>query len=154
LFLAAIFPVLTFAADAPKLPGVAAAIQTAIDAHEISGAVTMVVTKNQVLDLEAIGFADIATKKPMMPDAIFWIKSMTKPVTAVAVLMLQDAGKLNVDDPVAKYLPGFAELKTPSGKPANLTIAQLLTHTSGLGEGLGENGSATDRAHNLADLVR
>ncbi len=48
--------------------------------------------------------------------------------------MLQDEGKLNVTDPVAKYIPAFADLKTPSGKPANLTIAQILTHTSGLGE--------------------
>jgi CubicO group peptidase (beta-lactamase class C family) len=50
------------------------------------------------------------------------------------VLMLQDEGKLHVDDKVAKYLPGFADLKTPSGKPADLTIGQLLDHTSGLGE--------------------
>lgn len=146
-------PVVTFA-TAPKLPGVAAAIQVAIDAHEISGAVTMVVTKDRVLDLEAVGHADLAARKPMQPDSVFWIKSMTKPVTAVAVMMLQDAGKLNVDDPVAKYLPEFAALKTPSGQPAHLTISQLLTHTSGLGEGLGESGSAADPAHNLADLAR
>jgi len=139
---------------APVLPGVAAALQTAIDAGEISGGVTCVVAKDRTLDLEAVGLADIATRQPMTPDSIFWIKSMTKPVTAVAVLMLQDRGRLNVDDPVAKYLPAFADLKTPSGRPANLTIAQLLSHTSGLGEGLGEAGSAGDRAHSLADLVR
>ncbi len=148
---------LAFSASAvaqPKLPGVAEAIQTAIDAKEISGAVTAVVTKDKVVDLEAIGLADIATHKPMQADTVFWIKSMTKPITAVGLLMLQDAGKLNVDDPVAKYLPEFANLKTPSGKPANLTISQLLTHTSGLGEGLGEAGSREDPAHNLADLTR
>jgi CubicO group peptidase (beta-lactamase class C family) len=142
----------TFAA--PKLPGVAEAIQTAIDAHEISGATTAVVTKEGLVDLQAIGFADIAEQKPMQLDSIFWIKSMTKPITGIALMMLQDAGKVNVDDPVAKYLPEFANLKTPSGKPANLTIAQLLTHTSGLGEGLGEAGSKDDRARNLADLTR
>jgi len=65
---------------------------------------------------------------------VFSIASMSKPITATAVLMLQDDGKLNVSDPVAKYIPAFADLKTPSGKAANLTIAQLLTHTSGLGE--------------------
>ena len=48
---------------------------------------------------------------------------MTKPVTATAVLMLQDEGKLSVDDPVAKYLPELGELKTPAGKPANLTLS-------------------------------
>jgi CubicO group peptidase (beta-lactamase class C family) len=138
----------------PKLPGVAEAIQTAVEAKEISGAVTAVVTKDKIVDLEAIGLADIATHKPMRTDTVFWIKSMTKPITAVGLLMLQDAGKVNVDDPVAKYLPDFADLKTPSGRPANLTIAQLLTHTSGLGEGLGEAGSREDPAHNLADLTR
>ena len=64
--------------------------------------------------------------------------------------MLQDEGKLKVSDPVAKYLPEFAGLKTPSGKPANLTITQLLTHTSGLGEAVGP---AAQQAHTLADLV-
>jgi CubicO group peptidase (beta-lactamase class C family) len=68
----------------------------------------------------------------MQADTMFWIASMTKPVTSVAILMLQDDGKLSVDDPVSKYLPEFAALKTPSGKPANITIAQLLSHTSGL----------------------
>jgi CubicO group peptidase (beta-lactamase class C family) len=75
---------------------------------------------------------------------------MTKPVTGTAVLMLQDEGKLSVADPVAKYLPEFAALKTPSGHPANLTLTQILTHTSGLGEA---TGPAAEQAHTLADLV-
>jgi CubicO group peptidase (beta-lactamase class C family) len=70
----------------------------------------------------------------MAPDAMFWIASMTKPITSVAILMLQDEGKLSVQDPVARYLPEFAGLRTPAGKPANLTIAQLLDHTSGLAD--------------------
>jgi CubicO group peptidase (beta-lactamase class C family) len=86
----------------------------------------------------------------MTPDTLFWIASMTKPITGAAILMLQDEGKLNVSDPVAKYLPEFAHLKTPSGKPANLTITQILTHTSGLGEG---NRADTQNARTLADLV-
>src|ERR1044072_1674284 len=64
--------------------------------------------------------------------------------------MLQDEGKLNVSDPVAKYLPEFANLKTPSGKPANLNISQILTHTSGLGEA---GGDAARQARTLAALV-
>ena len=99
---------------------------------------------------ESTGLADVASKRPMTPDTLFWIASMTKPITGTAVLMLQDEGKLNVADPVAKYLPEFANLKTPSGKPANLTITQILTHTSGLGEAPGE---AAKQAHTLADLV-
>src|SRR6202161_3687196 len=90
----------------PKLPGVGAAMQAAVDAHEISGAVTVVVTKDKVVHLETTGLADIAANKPMRPDTLFWIASMTKPVTAVSILMLQDEGKLNVTDPIAKYIPG------------------------------------------------
>ena len=134
----------------PTLPGVGAAMTQMIAAQEIAGAVTMVVTRDAVLHLEATGAADVATKRPMAPDTLFWIASMTKPITGVAVLMLQDEGKLAVTDPVAKYLPEFGNLKTPSGKPAHLTIAQILTHTSGLGEAAGP---AAQQARTLADLV-
>lgn len=120
--------------SAPTLHGVRPAVQKWIDAGEIAGAVTVVVTADHVLHLDAAGFADLAQKKPMRTDTVFYIASMTKPITATAVLMLQDEGKLKVSDPVAKFIPEFAKLKTPSGRPANLTIAQLLTHTSGLGE--------------------
>jgi CubicO group peptidase (beta-lactamase class C family) len=137
-------------ADEPKLPGIGAAMQEMIAKNEIAGAVTVVVNKNKVLHLESAGFADVAAKKPMTPETLFWIASMTKPITGTAILMLQDEGKLNVADPVAKYLPEFAGLKTPSGKPANLTITQILTHTSGLGEA---SGPAAQKAKTLADLV-
>ncbi len=134
----------------PKLPGVAAAMDAAIAQNEIAGSVTLVATKDQILHLEANGLADVASKKPMPTDAIFWIASMTKPITGVAVLLLQEQGKLHVSDPVAKYLPEFADLKTPSGQPANLTIAQILTHVSGLGEA---PQPAAASARTLADLV-
>lgn len=133
-----------------QLPGIGPAMQTHVEKNEIAGAVTVVVAKDKLLHLEATGLADIAANKPMAPDTLFWIASMTKPVTAVAVLMLQDEGKLNAADPVSKYLPEFANLKTPSGKPANLTITQILTHTSGLGEA---RGPAAQQAKTLADLV-
>ena len=142
-------PLLAFGAT-PKLPQVSGAMQKAVQEGEISGAVTMVVTKDKILHCEATGLADIDRKEPMRPESLFWIASMTKPVTAVAVLMLQDAGKLKVSDPVAKYIPEFANLKTPSGRPAGLTIAQLLTHTSGLGEAPREGAA---QAKTLADLV-
>jgi CubicO group peptidase (beta-lactamase class C family) len=145
-----IFTPLLAAGAAPRIPGVTTALQQALDNHEISGAVTVVETRDRVLHCEATGLADIERKAPMRPDSLFWIASMTKPVTAVAVLMLQDEGKIKVTDPVAKYIPGFATLKTPSGHPANLTILQVLTHTSGLGEAPGE---AAAKAHTLADLI-
>jgi CubicO group peptidase (beta-lactamase class C family) len=118
----------------PHLPGVRPALQAAVDRGEVVGAVAVVVTRDRVVDLDTAGFADRARKKPMRADTVCSIASMTKPITATAILMLQDDGKLKVSDPVAKYIPGFADLKTPSGRPAGLTIAQLLTHTSGLGE--------------------
>jgi CubicO group peptidase (beta-lactamase class C family) len=70
----------------------------------------------------------------MRTDAIFWIASMSKPVLATLLLMLQDEGLLSVDDPVEKYLPEFKGLKTADGQPARVTIRHLLTHTSGMGE--------------------
>ena len=142
--------VVSAAAPDPTLPGIGGAMQDMIGKNEIAGAVTVVVSKNKVLHLETTGFADVAARRPMTPDTLFWIASMTKPVTGVAVLMLQDEGKLKVSDPVAKHLPEFAALNTPSGKPANLTIAQILTHTSGLGEA---TGPAAAQAKTLADLV-
>jgi CubicO group peptidase (beta-lactamase class C family) len=136
-------------AEAPKLAGVVSAMQRMVEKKEMAGAVTVVVTKDKVLHLETTGMADVEAKRAMSADTVFWIASMTKPVTGVAVLMLQDEGKLKVSDPVAKYIPEFANLKTPSGKPANLTIAQLMDHTSGLGEAYGKD----KEAKTLADLV-
>ena len=141
---------LAAAGQPAKLPGIAAAMHDAIAGGEIAGAVTAVVGRNDLLHLDAAGFADVAAKRPMRPDTLFWIASMTKPVTGAAVLILQDDGKLDVGDPVSKYLPEFAALKSPSGKPANLTITQILTHTSGLGEA---SGPAAQQAKTLADLV-
>lgn len=137
------------AAEPPTLPGISVAMQSHIVAGDISGAVTLVVTKDRILHLKADGLADHTTARPMSTEAVFAIKSMTKPVTAIGLLMLQDAGKLAVTDPVATYLPAFADLLTPTGKPANLTIAQILSHTSGLGES-----RVTATTTELADLVR
>lgn len=137
-------------AAAPNLAGIGPAMDEMIAKNEIAGAVTVVVNAKKTVHIGANGYADVASKKPMSGDTLFWIASMTKPVTGVAILMLQDEGKLHVSDPVSKYLPEFADLKTPSGKPANLTISQILTHTSGLGEA---SGSAEKEAHTLSDLV-
>jgi CubicO group peptidase (beta-lactamase class C family) len=137
-------------AETPVLPGIGAAMEEMIASNEIAGAVTVVVGRDSILHLESRGMADVASQKPMTPDTLFWIASMTKPVTGVAILMLQDEGKLTVSDRVEKYLPEFAGLKTPSGRPAHLTITQILTHTSGLGEA---GGPAAREARTLADLV-
>jgi CubicO group peptidase (beta-lactamase class C family) len=79
----------------------------------------------------------------MRTDAIFWIASMSKPILATLLLMLQDEGLLSVDDPVEKYLPEFKALKTADGRPARVTIRHLLTHTSGMGEITAEQARAS-----------
>ncbi len=121
-----------------------------VDEHEIAGATTLVATRDGIVHHASIGQADVAHDTPMRPDTIFWIASMTKPITATAVLMLQDEGKLSIDDPVEKHLPEFKEIKTVDGKPARLAIRHLLTHTSGMGEVAPEQAGAIT---NLAGLV-
>ncbi|HEY7115942.1 MAG TPA: serine hydrolase domain-containing protein [Tepidisphaeraceae bacterium] len=136
--------------DPAKLAAIPERLKPFIDKHEITGAVTCVADRDHVIHLAAIGQANVAADVPMKTDSMFWIASMTKPITSTAILMLQDEGKLNVDDPVAKYIPEFANVKTPSGKPANLTLKHLLTHTSGLAENTPEQSRS---AKTLADLI-
>ncbi len=109
-------------------------MQKFVDEREIAGAVTLVATPDRIVHLDATGMADMGAGKPMRPDTIFWIASMTKPITGTAILMLQEEGKLSVDDPVEKFIPEFKNLKNASGKPVRVTIRHLLTHTSGMGE--------------------
>ncbi|MDR0353772.1 MAG: beta-lactamase family protein, partial [Opitutaceae bacterium] len=73
----------------------------------LAGAVFLAANGDNILACEAVGLADIATGKPMRPDSLFWIASMTKPVTAAALMMLVDEGKISLDDPVSKYIPAF-----------------------------------------------
>lgn len=140
-------PTLVLAAACSAGPAIsadtlAAALQPYLENRTLAGAVTLVATPDKLLDLETIGLADIAAGKPMRPDALFWIASMSKPFTTTALMMLVDEGKVKVDDPVEKYLPEFKTLwvavekdkdhlllKSPS-RP--ITVHDILTHTSGL----------------------
>ena len=121
---------------------VAPALQRFDDDHTIAGAVTLVVGREGVKSLETVGVSDLKTQTPMAKDAMFWIASMTKPMTSMALMMLVEEGKLSIEDPVAKHLPEFRGqmlavekaadhvlLKKPS-RP--VTIKDLLTHSSGL----------------------
>lgn len=124
----------------------------------IAGAVTLVASHDRILDCQALGSADLAAHKPMTPDALFWIASMTKPMTAVAVLMLQEEGKLSIEDPVEKYLPEFknpwlVEEKTTNQlklvRPARvITVRDLLTHTAAVGDSPSPRSDCT-----LAEMV-
>ncbi|MEO8499182.1 MAG: serine hydrolase domain-containing protein, partial [Planctomycetota bacterium] len=113
---------------------VARRMQEFVAAKQFSGSVTLVAQQGEVVCRSAVGLADIETDRPMATDSMFAIASMTKPITATALMILQDEGQLSVDDPVAKYIPQFKNLSLDSG-PAKteMTIRHLLTHTSGLG---------------------
>ncbi|MFM9148453.1 MAG: serine hydrolase domain-containing protein, partial [Verrucomicrobiota bacterium] len=105
--------------------------------EEFTGAVTVVVGPDGIVGMEAFGIADTKAMRPMRKDSLFWIASMTKPMTAACVLMLVEEGKVSLDAPVSKYLPAFGEQKLlKDGKqtaPARqITVRDLLTHTSGL----------------------
>ncbi|MEO7099900.1 MAG: serine hydrolase domain-containing protein [Luteolibacter sp.] len=119
-------------AEQPTNPAVKKAMQGFIDSREIAGAVTVVADREKMLHFDAAGSADIEANKPMREDSIFWIASMTKPITATAVMMMQEEGKLSVDDPVSKYLQEFKNLKDAAGHEVSITIKQCLTHSSGL----------------------
>ena len=111
-------------------------MQEFIDQKEISGAVTLLARQGKVVHLEAVGHADLEAGRPMKKDTIFAIASMTKPITATAVMILRDEGKLSIDDTVSKYIPRFKHASLKDGPPSReLTIRDLMTHTSGVGGG-------------------
>ena len=134
----------------PVIKAVSERLRKNIAANEIAGAVTLVATPDRIVHLEATGQGCLSPDEKMQSDAIFWIASMSKPTLATLILMLQDDGLLSVDDPVEKHLPEFKGLKTADGKPANLTIRHLLTHTSGLSEITGEQAR---NCRTLADVI-
>jgi CubicO group peptidase (beta-lactamase class C family) len=152
VFLTVIFLPLSsaLAQTAASLDSIPARIHDVIVSNEIPGAVTVVATRDSVLRINAQGWADPEHKSFMRVDSIFWIASMSKPITAIAVLMLMEEGKLSRDDPIAKYVPELAGLKTPDGKTPRITLRHLLTHTSGMGEATDEEAKA---ARTLSDLI-
>ncbi|MDR3406272.1 MAG: serine hydrolase [Chthoniobacter sp.] len=94
------------AADTAPLASV---LQSAVDKHLVAGTVVLVADKDRVLDVEAAGYSNLDAKTAMKPDAMFWIASMSKSYTGVALMMLVDEGKVKLDDPVEKYLPEFKD---------------------------------------------
>jgi CubicO group peptidase (beta-lactamase class C family) len=152
-FLSALTPLLVMVLLAPlALPAqdpapapskaVAGVLGPFVDKQALAGAVTLVADKDKVLSVESVGYADVAAKKPMTADTLFWIASQSKPITATALMMLADEGKVKLDDPVAKYLPEFKGqwltverdndrmiLKQPKHP---ITVRNILSHTSGL----------------------
>ena len=131
--------------DDAKADGAApvrARMQAFVEEGEIAGAVTVIGRREGVIDVEAVGLRDREKNLPMTKDTLFRIASMTKPITAVGIMILVDEGKLSVDDPVEKHLPEFrgqmllasrsAEGMTLKKPSRPITVRDLLTHTSGL----------------------
>ncbi|MBL9158442.1 MAG: beta-lactamase family protein [Verrucomicrobiales bacterium] len=125
-----------------ETPSVSTLLSPFVERGELAGAVALVTDAKGTLSVECVGWADVEAKRPMTPDTLFWIASESKPMTAVAVMMLVDEGKIALDDPVEKYLPEFraqmlvaekTETQTVLQKPARpITIRDCLSHMSGL----------------------
>ena len=127
-----------------RLERIGPAMQKYIDDKLVPGVVTLVARKGKVVHFESQGFMDVESGKPMRPDAIFRIASMTKPITSVALMMLWEEGAFQLRDPVSKFIPDFTDQKVsttsdasgdtgglmPVNRPA--TIRDMLTHTAGM----------------------
>ena len=146
-----------------RLARIGPAMQKSIDAGEIAGVVTLVARRGRIVHFEAYGYSDIAKRTPMRTDAIFGLASSSKPITAVAIMMLVESGDIRLQDPVSKFIPEFAApaqvaVAKPGGAenaydlvPATrpITVGDLLKHGSGLlsgGAGQRAAGTATQRA--------
>ena len=150
--------------SAAGLAKVDQALAELITARELAGVVTLVARRGKVVHRSVMGVKDLESGEPLDHDTIFRIYSMTKPVTAVAMMILHDQGLWSPDDPIARHLPEFADVKviggaTPDHAP---TMRELMTHTAGLGYGFDPN-DATDAAYiaagvwqaeNLAEMSR
>ncbi|MCC3157389.1 beta-lactamase family protein [Hymenobacter sp. 15J16-1T3B] len=135
----------TLVAQPQAHPALDALLQEYVAAGKEPGVIALVAQDGKVLYRKAFGYADVAARTPLQPEAIFRIASQTKAVASVGLMLLYDEGKFQLDDPVSKYLPAFAHPRvlasfnpqdssyTTVPAKAEITIRQLLTHTSGLG---------------------
>lgn len=135
-------PVAGLGLDGEKLRQIPIRLKAFVDQGEIAGAVVLAARRGELALLEAIGYQDLEARKPMQPDTIFQIMSMTKPFVGVGIMMLAEEGKLTLNDPVEKHLPEFrGQMVAENGpdgtrrlrKPSRpITIRDLMTHTSGM----------------------
>lgn len=146
------------------LAAVDAAVQAQVDAGVIAGAVTLAARRGKVAHTRLMGVKDLESGAPPALDTMFRIYSMTKPVTAVAMMIMYDEGRWSPDDPVAAHLPEWAGVQVFDGVDADgavklaapdhpPTLRELLTHTIGLGYG-GDPDHPVDRLYQAADIWR
>jgi len=144
--------------SAERLARVREAVKRHLDAGSPSGAVTLVARRGKIVHLEAHGLMDVESKKPMPKDGIFRLASTSKPITAAAVLMMIEEGKVRLADPVSRFIPEFKSMKVAVPRPGGsgkefdtvpaareITVRDLLTHGSGLMSGGLGNGTAPRR---------
>jgi CubicO group peptidase (beta-lactamase class C family) len=131
-----------------RLARIGLAMQRYVDSEKLAGTLTLVARHDKIAHFQPLGLMDVASEKPMARDTIFRIYSMTKPITSVAVMMLYEEGHFLLTDPIEEFVPAFADVRVlgQTGTEVNLvppqraiTIRDLLTHTAGLGYGLGED---------------
>jgi CubicO group peptidase (beta-lactamase class C family) len=145
--------------SAERLERLHRGMQGFVDRREAAGIVTLVARDGKVADVHAVGFQDIESKKAMRTDTIFRIASMTKPITSVAVMMLLEEGKLQLTDPVFRFIPSFKNQTVVSDNGATVpvqrpaTVRDLLTHRSGLSYGFLDGGPVGNayRKANVSD---
>ena len=118
----------------PRLAEIDQAMQGFVDRGRASGVVSLVGHQGKIVHLGAVGHADLKSDREMTTDTLFAIASMTKPITATAVMMLREEGQLDLVSPIQKHLPVFANTTLKSGEPPKrpLTLKDVMTHTSGL----------------------
>lgn len=132
--------------------------QSMVDAGQVAGIITQISRQGKIIHTDVIGARGVDDPRPLDEDALFRIYSMTKPVTAVAAMMLYEEGKFHLSDPVSKFVPELKDLKVlKDGRyvPAesDMTMHHLLTHTAGLSYGFADN-NAVDLAYREAELWR
>ncbi len=117
-------------------------LQPFVASNSLAGAVVLVANKEKILTIETVGLQDIKTDKKMQEDCVFWIASQSKPITAAALMILVDEGKLSLNDPIEKYLPEFRGIRIAINQNDEtillkktqrlITIKDILNHTSGM----------------------
>ncbi len=131
--------------SAERLQRIAPVMQRYVDKGQVSGFLTAVARQGKLVHFETVGMRDVENSKPVEPDTIFRIYSMSKPITSVAVMMLYEEGHFQLGTPVSKFIPEFKNMKVynedqtetrDAKKP--ITVKHLLTHTAGLTYGWGK----------------
>lgn len=138
-----------------RLQRIDAYLEGLIEAGEIAGAQVMLARNDLIVHNEVFGVRDLRDATPVTHDTLWRIYSMTKPVTSVAAMMLHEEGRFGLDDPLADYLPEYAEMmvwQDGEAVPAQgpITIRQLFTHTAGFSYGFTDEG--VDAVYRQAEL--